>query len=82
MKRLDLDDLPPKAAALLAGAQPGEEIALVKDGLVVGRLVGGGESERDPQTAADPGQTPEDRAPEDHSREIFELFRASVEDEF
>ena len=29
MKRLDLDDLPPKAAALLAGAQACEEVLLV-----------------------------------------------------
>lgn len=76
MKRLDLDDLPPKAAALLAGVEPGEEVVLVKDGLVAGRLVGGASSDK-PETQDDPAQTPEDRA-----KEIFELFRSSVEDEF
>ena len=41
MKRIDLDDLPPKLAALLAGADPGEEVLLVRGGVVVGRLTGG-----------------------------------------
>ena len=76
MKRLDLDDLPPKLAALLAGAEPGEEILLVQGGAVVGRLTAGG-AEPAPQTQADPEQPSEDRA-----KEIFELFRSSVEDEF
>ena len=76
MKRLDLDDLPPKAAALLASAAPGEEIVLVKDGLVVGRLTGA-EPPPGPEPEADPSQ-----APEDHAKEVFELFRSSVEDEF
>ena len=75
MKRLDLDDLPPKAAALLAGAAPGEEVLLVRDGLVVGRLTGAGASPS--PTQEDPEQPPEDRA-----KEIFEQFRASIEDEF
>lgn len=76
MKRLDLDDLPPKAAALLTGAEPGEEVLLVKDGLTVGRLIGGPAAAEAP-SQEDPAQTPEDRA-----KEIFELFRSSVEDEF
>jgi RimJ/RimL family protein N-acetyltransferase len=41
MKRIDLDDLPPKLAALLAGAEAGEEVLLVQNGAVVGRLTGG-----------------------------------------
>ena len=75
MKRLDLDDLPPKIAALLAELEAGEELVLVQHGAVVGRLVGGEPPEPTPQ--AEPEVAPEDRA-----REIFENFRSSVEDEF
>ncbi len=76
MNRLDLDDLPPKAAALLTGVEAGEAVLLVKDGLVVGRLIGGPRSD-EMETQEDPDQTPDERA-----KEIFELFRSSVEDEF
>ncbi len=76
MKRIDLDDLPPNLAALLTGAQAGEEVLLVQNGAVVGRLTGGGAEPATP-TQADPHQTPDERA-----REIFEQFRASIEDEF
>ncbi|MBS0360680.1 MAG: type II toxin-antitoxin system prevent-host-death family antitoxin [Proteobacteria bacterium] len=76
MKRLDLDDLPPKAAALLASAEDGEEVLLVRNGAVVARLVGGPAAPA-AETQVDPAQSAEDRA-----KEIFELFRSSVEDEF
>jgi len=76
MTRLDLDDLPPKIAAQLANAAEGEEVLLVRGGVVVGRLVAGA-PEAQPASQADPEQPSEDRA-----KEIFELFRSSVEDEF
>jgi antitoxin (DNA-binding transcriptional repressor) of toxin-antitoxin stability system len=76
MTRIDLDDLPPKIAALLAGAKPGEEVLLVQGGAVVGRLTSAGPEAALP-TQADPEQPSEERA-----KEIFELFRSSVEDEF
>lgn len=76
MTRIDLDDLPPKVAALLADAKPGEEVLLVRGGAVVGRLIGG-DAEAMPPSQADPDQPSEERA-----KEIFELFRSSVEDEF
>lgn len=76
MKRLDLDDLPPKLAAVLASVEDGEEILLVKGGLVTGRLTGG-QKPLEPQAQDAADQTPEDRA-----KEVFELFRSSVEDEF
>jgi hypothetical protein len=41
MKRIDLDDLPPKLAALLTGAEEGEEVLLVLYGEVGCRLPGG-----------------------------------------
>ena len=75
MTRIDLDDLPPKIAAQLLGAQAGEEVVLVQGGAVVGRLVAAG--------GAEPGGEPEPAViPEDRAKEIFELFRSSVEDEF
>jgi antitoxin (DNA-binding transcriptional repressor) of toxin-antitoxin stability system len=76
MKRIDLDDLPPKLAALLTGAEPGEEVLLVQNGAVVGRLTGG---------AAEPPGTPQvepERPPEENAKEIFEQFRSMMEDEF
>jgi antitoxin (DNA-binding transcriptional repressor) of toxin-antitoxin stability system len=74
MTRIDLDDLPPKVAALLTEVAPGEEVLLVQNGAVVARLTGA-------QVAATPAPEPE-VAPEERAKEIFELFRASVEDEF
>ena len=73
MKRLDLDDLPPKIAALLSELSPGEELVLVRAGAVVGRL-SGAEAVAESKTEAEPIEV----AP----GEIFELFRASIEDEF
>jgi hypothetical protein len=75
MKRLDLDDLPPKAALLLAGLATGETLALVQKGVVVGRLTGeAAELQALPQAPELP--------PEENAKEIFEQFRASIEDEF
>jgi hypothetical protein len=74
MKRLDLDDLPPKAAALLAGLEPGEELILMRGDAVMGRLTGGPSLD---QATADPPLPPEENA-----KEIFEQFRSIVEDEF
>ena len=76
MKRIDLDDLPPKLAALLAAAEEGEEVLLVQNGAVVGRLTGGA-PEPPAQVEGDPELSPEERA-----KEIFEQFRAMMEDEF
>lgn len=74
MARLDLDDLPPKIAALLTGLTEGEDLLLVQQGAVVGRL-----------TAAE-APPPEDTAsaapPHQQVREVFENFRSAIEDEF
>jgi antitoxin (DNA-binding transcriptional repressor) of toxin-antitoxin stability system len=73
MARLDLDDLPPKIAALLTGLAEGEELLLLQHGAVAGRLV----------ASAPPA--PEHAAPvepEQHAREVFENFRSAIEDEF
>ena len=76
MKRIDLDDLPPKLAALLTGAQDGEELLLVRNSVVVGRLTGGGVA-----PAGAPEAEPE-LPPEENAKEIFEQFRSMMEDEF
>jgi len=74
MTRLDLDDLPPKIADLLEALPPGGELVLVRHGVVVGRLTSeGGAPADEPDT---------DLPPEVRMREVFEDFRASVEDEF
>ena len=74
MATLDLDDLPPKIAALLAGLPDGEELVLVQHGAVVARLsVAAAPPELAPQT-----ETP----PEGHIHEVFEHFRSAIEDEF
>lgn len=77
MKRIDLDDLPPRIAALLVELAAGEEVLLVQEGVVVGRLAGGTSALPEPGAGTEPEAAPEDRA-----KEIFELFRASIEDEF
>jgi len=74
MKRLDLDDLPPKLAQLLVGLEAGEDLLLVRDGVVAGRLTGAAAPEVAAEGAGEP--TPERAA------EVFELFRAAIEDEF
>ena len=74
MNRLDLDDLPPKIAAQLIGVTEGEQVLLVQNGLVVGRLVGARAEQ-----ALDAEPTP---APEEHMKQVFDDFRSAVEDEF
>jgi len=74
--RLDLDDLPPKLASLLKGVATGEEVLLVQNGVVAGRLIGGG-SESQAATECKPPLPPEENA-----KEIFEQFRSMMEDDF
>ena len=74
--RIDLDDLPPKVASALTGVETGEEVLLVQNGVVVGRLTAGAV---EPQRQAD-AEPP--LAPEEHAKEIFEQFRSAMEDEF
>lgn len=75
MTPIDLDDLPPKVAARLSALKEGEELILVRDGVVVARLTA-----QKGAAPADPSEP--EPAPDDRAREIFELFRSSVEDEF
>ena len=74
MARLDLDDLPPKMAAQLAGLAEGEELLLVQQGAVVARLTAAASAPPEP---AEP-----DQPPEQQMKEVFENFRSAIEDEF
>lgn len=74
MARLDLDDLPPKIAAQLAGLGEGEELVLVQHGAVVARLTLSAAARPEPEVAPVP--------PEQQVREVFENFRSAIEDEF
>ena len=74
MARLDLDDLPPKIAAVLVALPEGEEVLLVQHGAVVARLtVAAPPAAAEPELPLPPGQ---------QMAEVFEDFRAAVEDEF
>ena len=73
MKRIDLDDLPPKLAQLLASLEEGEELLLVQNGAVAARLLGAAS----PQSQVEPEEPTNERA-----AEIFEQFRSAMEDEF
>lgn len=74
MKRLDLDDLPPRLAQLLTSLEEGEELLLVQNGGVVGRLTGG--------VPAVEAAEPQPPSNEERAKEIFEQFRSLMEDEF
>ena len=76
MTRIDLDDLPPKLAVLLSGVAAGEEVLLVRNGAVVGRLTGG--AAETPDATRPEAELP----PEENAKEIFEQFRSMMEDEF
>jgi antitoxin (DNA-binding transcriptional repressor) of toxin-antitoxin stability system len=73
MKRLDLDDLPPKIAALLSSVEAGEELVLVQAGAVVARLSAVGPAAR-PTEPSPP--------PEEDIKQVFDDFRAAIEEEF
>ena len=74
MARLDLDDLPPRVAALLTDLPAGEELLLVQHGTVVGRLIA--------PDAPEPEDDEPEVEPDQKMREVFENFRAAIEDEF
>ena len=79
--RIDVDDLPPKVAALLSGVETGEEVLLVHNGVVLRRLTVG-EGAPSAKAQAEPAPAPEETAPKEQLGEIFEQFRSAIEDEF
>ena len=81
MKQLDLDDLPPRAAQLLAGLAAGETLVLVQNGLVVGRLACAPEEAAAETQPAHDGEAEPPKG-EARAAEIFEQFRSLMEDDF
>ena len=76
MKRIDLDDLPPRLAQLLTSVEDGEEVLLVRDGMVEGRLTGGAVAQATPEEGEEAERDPE------RMGEVMEHFRAMMEDDF
>lgn len=77
MIRLDLDDLPPRLARVLAGLREGDELVLVQDGAVVSRL-----SLAAVEAAAPAPGAEEEIDAEAHMEEVLEHFKMMIEDEF
>jgi antitoxin (DNA-binding transcriptional repressor) of toxin-antitoxin stability system len=74
MTQIDLDDLPPRVARALADMASGDELVLVRGGVLVSRLV---------VAAATPPTNPSiDLPPEEAMAEVMEQFKAMMEDEF
>ena len=76
MKQIDLDDLPPKAAALLTSLAEGEELVLVQHGGVVVRL-----TVAEP-AAPEPSETLAELPANERMEEIMSQFSAAIHDEF
>ena len=76
MKQIDLDDLPPRIAQLLASLAEGEELVLAQGGVVVARLTVSGAA------PLAPGEAVTDLAPEDAMKEVMEHFSSMIQDEF
>jgi hypothetical protein len=84
MKQIDLNDLPPRVAQILAGLAAGEALLLVQNGLIMGRLTSVG---AEPVAGADSGPAEDSvngspPAGEARAAEIFEHFRSLMEDDF
>ena len=77
MKQIDLDDLPPKAAALLTSLAEGEELVLVQHGGVVARL-----KVSEPAPPPAPGELLEDLPARERMEEVMSQFQAAIHDEF
>jgi antitoxin (DNA-binding transcriptional repressor) of toxin-antitoxin stability system len=77
LKQIDLDDLPPRIAQILAALAQGEELVLAQGGAVVARLV-----VADPIAPPMTGDLLSDLAPEDQVKEVLEQFSAMINDEF
>ena len=77
MKQIDLDDLPPRIAQILASLTEGEELVLAQGGAVVARL-----TVSDPVAPAAPAELLGDLTPEEQAKEVLEHFSAMINDEF
>jgi antitoxin (DNA-binding transcriptional repressor) of toxin-antitoxin stability system len=77
MKQVDLDDLPPRVAQILASLAEGEELVLAQGGAVVARL-----TVAQPAPPPPPGELLSDLTPEEQAAEVLEQFSAMINDEF
>ncbi|HEY5071593.1 MAG TPA: hypothetical protein VII63_06135 [Caulobacteraceae bacterium] len=76
MKQIDLDDLPPKLAQILAGLREGEALDLVQHGALLARLTVQASA---PQ---EPGEILSELPPEERMNEVLSQFNAMIHDEF
>jgi len=74
MKQIDLDDLPPRVAAILAELEGEDELVIVQGGVVVARL-------RVAETKAG-AAAGEGLPPEESMKEVLDHFNAMIHDEF
>ncbi len=74
MKQIDLDDLPPRIAALLSGLAHDDTLAVVQGGTLVARL--------HVDSAAPPAEPLAEAPPEERMAEVMEQFNAMIHDEF
>ena len=77
MTRIDLDDLPPRLARILAGLRAGDELVLVQGGAVHSRLSLATVEAAHPSPDAEP-----EVDAEAHMEEVLEHFKMMIEDEF
>jgi antitoxin (DNA-binding transcriptional repressor) of toxin-antitoxin stability system len=77
MKQIDLDDLPPRIAQILAQLAEGEELVLAQGGAVVARL-----TVSQPAPPPAPGELLSDMTPQEQAAEVLEQFSAMINDEF
>ncbi len=73
MKQIDLDDLPPRVATILAELEGEDELVIVQGGVVVARL-------RVAEKKA--GAATDDLPPEESMKEVLDHFNAMIHDEF
>jgi hypothetical protein len=74
MKQIDLDDLPPRVATILAELAGEDELVIVRGGVVVARL-----RVAEKKAGADAG---DDLPPEESMKEVLDHFNAMIHDEF
>ena len=74
MKQIDLDDLPPRVASIIAALESDEDLIFVQGGAVVGRL-----RRVEPPP---PAQAQEGPSSEGGMEEVMEHFNAMIHDQF
>jgi len=74
MKQIDLDDLPPRVAAIFSELEGEDELVIVQGGVVVARL-------RVAEKKAD-ADASDDLPPEESMKEVMDHFNAMIHDEF